>query len=68
MRRVRRVGTALCDFINLLEEQSNVKCPQLSIDIKQSLIARIAQLEILIVRCVDGFVQVDAGYIRTPMT
>jgi len=35
------------DFIESLEELSRVKCPRLSIGVRQSLIARIAQLESL---------------------
>jgi len=33
------------DFIESLEEQNRIKCPRLSIGVKQSLIARIARLE-----------------------
>jgi len=35
------------DFIKLLEEQSSIKRPQLLIDVRESLIARIARLESL---------------------
>jgi len=53
-----------CDnfIIESLEKQSHVKRLRLSIDVKQSLIARIAKLENLkdIVR--ERFMQMDVGY------
>jgi len=52
-----------CDeFIESLEEQSRIKRPRLSIGVKQSLIARIAQLENLKDSVRGRFVQAGAGY------
>jgi len=50
------------DFIESLKEQSRIKCSQLSIGVKQSLIARIARLENLKDTVRERFVQVGAGY------
>jgi len=46
-----------------LDEQSRVKCPRLSISVKQSLVARIARLVSLKDSVRGRFVQVGAGYI-----
>jgi len=52
-----------CDnFIKWLEEHSRIKRPQLSIGIKQSLIARVARLESLKDSMHGCFVQVGAEY------
>jgi len=52
-----------CDeFIESLEEQSRIKRPRLSIGVKQSLVARIAQFENLKDSMRGRFLQVGAGY------
>jgi len=50
------------EFIESLDEQNRIKLPRLSIDVNQSLVARIVRLESLKDSMHGRFVQVGAGY------